>query len=310
MLSDGGPDDGALAPAVAAAIAAWEGVGVPQVAVAFARDVVASARPAGPPRARSLLWACSRLAAWGTGVGLEVVPGVLLHPSVTERFVRVGMEGASESARRTARTNLRFVARRAAPGLAHPPTPLALARTRAKAPYGPAEVEAFFALAATQPTEARRRRLEGLLCLGLGAGLERAELRGVTGRHVRSHGGGVIVVVDGPRARRVPVLARYCDRLADAAAFAGAGFVCGGTSPTRRNVTSNLLTSVAGGAHLGRLDVGRLRSTWLAEHLERLGLAALFAAAGVRCSQRIGDLARQLPVPDEATLVELLGGRG
>lgn len=294
---------------VEAVITAWAGVGVGEAAVAFARQAVAAARPAGPARARSLLWACSRLAAWGAGVGLEAAPGVLLHPSVTERFVSVGMAGASESARRTARANLRFVARRAAPGLAHPPEPLALARTRAKPPYAPAEVEAFFALAAAQPTEARRQRLVGLLCLGLGAGLERAELRGVTGGHVLAVAGGVVVVVEGPRARRVPVLARYGDALVESAAFAGDGFVCGGVSPTRRNVTANLLASVAGGAHLGRLDVGRLRSTWLAEHLERLGLAALFAAAGIRCSQRIGDLARQLPVPDEATIVELLGGR-
>lgn len=302
-------DEESLQPAVAAVIEAWRGVGVEQAAVAFAREVVAATGPAGPARARSLLWACSRLAAWGTGVGLEADPGVLLHPSVTERFVRLGMGDASQTARRTARTNLRFVARRAAPGLPHPPTPLALARSRAKAPYEPAEVEAFFALAGAQPTEARRQRLVGLLCLGLGAGLERGELRGVTSGHVLRRSGGVVVVVDGPRARRVPVLARYCDRLMDAAAFAGEGFVCGGTSPTRRNVTANLLASVAGGAHLGRLDVGRLRATWLAEHLERLGLAALFAAAGVRCSQRIGDLAAQLAPPDDATMIEVLGGR-
>lgn len=302
-------DEEPLQPAVAAVIAAWAGVGVSVDAVAFAREAVAAARPAGPPRARSLLWACSRLAAWGTSVGLELLPEVLLHPSVTERFVSTGMGGASSAARRTARTNLRFVARRAAPGLAHPPAPMALARTRAKAPYGPAEVEAFFALAAAQPTQARRQRLVGLLCLGLGAGLERCELRAVTGRHILSAGDGLVVVVEGSRARRVPVLARYCEALVGAGAFAGAGFVCGGMSPTRRNVTANLVGSISGGADLGRLDVGRLRSTWLAEHLQRLGLTALFAAAGIRCSQRIGDLAAQLGPPDEATMISVLGGR-
>jgi hypothetical protein len=137
--------------------------------------------------------------------------------------------------------------------------------------------------------------------------LERAELRAVTGRHVVRRGEGTIVIVEGRRARTVPVLARYQALLVCSADFAGDGFVCGGTSPTRKNVTSNLVDHIAGGADLGRLDVGRLRSTWLAWHLERLGLSALFAAAGVRCSQRIGDLARQLPVPDEATLMTLLG---
>lgn len=290
-------------------IEAYRATTVDEAAVAFAKAAVAVVGPAGPGRARSLLWACSRLAAWGASVGLEPVPAVLLHPSVIERYVRVGMAKASDSARRTARTNLRFVARRAAPTLAHPPTPAALPRNRAKAPYAPAEVDAFFALAGAQATENRRQRLVGLLCLGLGAGLERGELRGVTGRHVLARHGGLIVVVDGPRARTVPVLARYQARLVDAAAFAADSFVCGGTSPTRRNVTANLVGRVAGGTELGRLDVGRLRSTWLAEHLQRLGLAALLAAAGVSCSQRIGDLARQLPAPEEASLIELLGGR-
>lgn len=200
------------------------------------------------------------------------------------------------------------MARRAAPGLPHPPAPAGLRRNRAKAPYAPAQVAAWFALAAAQPTEARRQRLCGLLCLGLGAGLERAELRGVTGRHVVARSGGVLVEVVGTRARAVPVLARYQERLLASAGFAGDGFVCGGVSPSRKNVTANLVGKLAGGADLGRLDVGRLRATWLAHHLEAMGLVALFAAAGVTCSQRIGDLAGQLQVPDEATLVGLLGG--
>lgn len=279
------------------------------MAVAFARAVVVASAPAGAARARSLLWAVSRLAGWGIGVGLEARPEVLLHPSTIERYVVVGMAGASEPARRTARTNLRFVARRAAPGLAHPPQPMALSRSRAKAPYAPAEVAAWLRLAATQPTEARRQHLGALLCLGLGAGLEGAELRGVTGGHVLSRSGGVVVDVVGPRARAVPVLARHQAPLLASAAFAGAGFVCGGASPSRKNVTAPLVGKVAGGADLGRLDVGRLRATWLAEHLERLGLAALLGAAGICCSQRLGDLARRLPAPTEATLVDVLGAR-
>lgn len=282
--------------------------GVDASAAAFARTVVAAVAPSAPARARSLLWACSRLADWGVSVGLEPVPEVLLHPSTIERYVTVGMSPTAESARRTARTNLRFVARRAAPGLPHPPAPMALRRTRAKAPYSPAQVAAWFALAAVQPTEARRQRLSGLLCLGLGAGLERCELRGVTGRHIVARSGGVVVDVEGARARAVPVLACYQAPLMVSAAFAGDGFVCGGTSPSRKNVTANLVAEVAGGGP-ERLDVGRLRATWLAEHLQRLGLTALFAAAGVTCSQRIGDLASRLPAPDEATLVTLLGGR-
>lgn len=288
-------------------IAGYTGEGIDPAAAAFARRVVAAAAPGCVMRARSLLWVCSRLAAWGAKVGLEASPAVLLHRSVIERFVQVGLAGRGDALRRTARTNLRFVASRC--GVAVEPRPAPLRRTRAKAPYSPGEVDAWFALAAAQPTESRRHRLTGLLCLGLGAGLERAELRGVTGRHVVARSGGVVVAVVGHHPRCVPVLARYHDRLLTAAAFAGDGFVCGGTSATRKNVTSNLVDRLAGGVDLGRLDVGRLRATWLVGHLDRLGIAALFTAAGVTCSQRIGDLAARLSTPDEATLVTILDGR-
>lgn len=295
---------------VAAVIVAWRARGVGAEAAAFARTVVTSASPVAPARARSLLWACSRLGAWGASVGLEPRAHVLLHPSVIERYVMVGMAGASEPARRTARTNLRFVARRAAPEVCHPPPPRPPPRNRAKAPYSPAEVCAWLALAGTQPTAARRHAFGGLLCLGLGAGLEGGELRGVRGSDVGSRPGGVVVAVGGRRARVVPVAAPYQATLLASAAFVGDGFICGGVSPTRKNLTTDLVSRVSGGSDLGRLDVGRLRSTWLATHLGNLGLAALFQAAGIVCSQRLGDLARQLPRSDEATLVSLLGGSG
>lgn len=290
-----------------AVIERYRAVGVAPEAVEFARGVVSAARPASPARARSLLWPCGRLGAWALGVGLELRAEVVLHCSVIERYVAVGLAEASPAARRTARTNLRFVARRAVPGAVFAPAPPALGRSRAKAPYSPAQIEGFFALAAAQPTDYRRQRLVGLLCLGLGAGLERGELRAVTGGHVVERSGGVVVVVEGPRTRAVPVLATYHARLLWAAAAAGGGFVCGGRSPTRRNLTSPLIDQLVGGSHLDRLDVGRLRATWLATHLQRLGVSALLQAAGVVCSQRLGDLAAHLPVTDEPTLVSILG---
>ena len=100
-------------------------------AAAFARDVVATAAPAGRERAKNLLWAAGKLADYGLGLGLEAVPELLLHPSVTERFTRCA-PGLSGVARRTLRTNLRFTGRRVVPQLY--PADLPLPRERAKAP--------------------------------------------------------------------------------------------------------------------------------------------------------------------------------
>ena len=102
---------------------------------------------------------------------------------------------------------------------------------RSKQPYGPAQIDGYLALADAQPTAERRMRAAGLVCLGAGAGLIRADLREVRGTDVAYRSGGVIVSVRGGRPRTMPVLARYHGRLLAAAASAGTGPICGGTDP-------------------------------------------------------------------------------
>ena len=135
-----------------------------------------------------------------------------------------------------------------------------------------------------------------------------ADLRGVRGTDVIVRSGGVVVEVKGRRARVVPVLARYHERLVASARFAGTGYVTGGFSASRRNVTSGLVASLAGGADLPTLDVGRLRATWLRDVAEVIGLKAFMDAAGITCSQRLGDLVATLGAVDERRGVVLLGG--
>jgi hypothetical protein len=231
-------------------------------------------------------------------------PEVLLHPSAAERFTRCA-PGLSPVARRTLRTSLRFIGRRVVPQFY--PADLPLPRERAKQPYRPAEIAGFLALADTQPTPERRMRAAGLVCLGAGAGLIRADLREVRGTDVARCSGGVVVRVRGPRARAVPVLAGYRARLLAAAEFAGGGLVCGGAEPGRRNLTNQLVRALDGGGGLPRLDTSRLRATWLADCGRILGLATFMRAAGISCSQRLGDLVAGLEPGGEEQAVRLLG---
>jgi hypothetical protein len=292
-------------PEVAAYIARWRPSSLSPRAAAFARDVIGQVAPEGKERAKNLLWAAGKLADFGIGLGLDAVPEVLLHPSVAERFTRRA-PGLSGVARRTLRTNLRFTGRRVVPQLY--PADMPLPREHAKAPYSPAEIAGYLALADAQPTLPRRMRASGLVCLGAGAGLIRAGLRAVHGTDVTCRSGGVIVAVrGGARPRAVPVLARYHGRLLAAAAFTGTRLICGGTDPGRRNITTPLIRSLAGGAGLPRLDTSRLRATWLADVADLLGLATFMHAAGITCSQRLGDLLASLEPAAEAGAVRLLG---
>jgi integrase len=289
---------------VAAYIVRWRPSSVSAPAAAFAREVIAKTGPQGQERAKNLLWAAGRLADYALALGLDLVPEVVLHPSVIDRFARCA-PGLSGVARRTLRTNQRFIARRVVPQLC--PADAPLPRERAKAPYSAAEIGGFLALADAQPTAERRMRAAGMVCLGAGAGLIRADLRDARGSDVACRSGGVVVTVRGARPRTVPVLARYHARLLAAARSAGTGLVCGGTDPGRRNITNPLVSALDGGSGLPRLDTSRLRATWLADCADLLGLATFMHAAGISCSQRLGDLVAGLSPADEAGAVRLLG---
>jgi integrase len=275
-------------------------------AVAFARELVAAAGPLPPARAKALLFAASRLATFAEQIGLELVAERVLCEATVERFLLEGCERFSPATRRTLRSNLRSLAR--ALERYPQPAPVGLAREQAKAPYSPAQIDGFLRLAAAQSTLARRLRASALVCLGAGAGIITSELRHVRGSDVARGAGGVLVIVSGPRARSVPVLERYHERLLAAAAFAGEGYITGGRDPGRRNLTDALSTALSTDPSLPRLESGRLRSSWLCECAGRIGLGVFMAAAGLRCSQRLGDLAAQLPAASEVELVALLGG--
>jgi integrase len=290
---------------VRAFVASWRPRTVGPEVARFAREAVGPAAPRSVDRAKALLWSCGQLGAFAESVGLELRGEVVLTEAVIECFVARTWRSYSPATRRTLRTNLRALSRAlGAPG----PRPASLSRERSKAPYTPSEIAGFLALADAQPTEARRQRANGIVCLGAGAGLTGADLRAVTGRHVVARSGGVVVVVTGRRARIVPVLASFADRVLAAGAHAGDDYIVGGVESHRRNVTSRLIASLSGAGGLPRLELPRLRATWLSTVGEAIGLATFMAAAGVTCTQRLGDVVSMLDPGDEAVAVARLGG--
>ena len=102
------------------------------------------------------------------------------------------------------------------------PADTPLPRERAKAPYSPAEIDGYLALAAAQPDRGAADARRGP---GLPGRRRRADPRrpaAVRGTDICRRSGGVIVPVSGNRPRAVPVLARYHEPLLASAQFAGA----------------------------------------------------------------------------------------
>ena len=111
------------------------------------------------------------------GLGLEAVPEAVLHPSTAERFTRCA-PGLSGVARRTLRTNLRFIGRRVVPQMY--PADLPLPRERAKEPCSPAALRRSTGSSRWRTPSPRLDGgcvAAGLVCLGAGAGLIRGDLR-------------------------------------------------------------------------------------------------------------------------------------
>jgi len=94
----------------------------------------------------------------------------------------------------------------------------------------------------------------------------------------------------------------------DAASFFGPRYLVSGQNPDSHNVTNPLIRSLSGGIDLSRLEPARLRSTWLCACAQAIGLRAFMDAAGIVCSQRLGDLVARIEAADEETMVAVLGG--
>ena len=71
-------------------LSTWVPRGVDERAGAFARTVVAKLDLRSWSRARSLLWAASRLGAFALCCGLDLEPSVVLSSALIERFILVG----------------------------------------------------------------------------------------------------------------------------------------------------------------------------------------------------------------------------
>lgn len=272
----------------------------------FTRQVVSACKPTSPNRAKALIYAVAKLAHFAETCGLTLSPEIVLSTPTIERFIATARKRLSQSTLRTVATNLRAVRRL----LIDPPTPerISIPRERAKPPYSAAEIDHYMMLAAAQPTLSRKHRATALISLAAGAGLTGADLRYVRGTDVYCIHGGVVVRVCGIHPRTVPVLVRFHDPLKCAAGHAGDNLIIGGVDRLRRNITSQLVASLAGGIDLPGLDMRRLRSTWLTSAAEAIGLNAFMSAAGVDCSQRLGDIVSYLAPASEADSVRLLSG--
>ena len=254
-------------------------------------DRVRAASPQGAENARRLLSAGAGLLAFVERNQIPLDPDVVFSDEVIERYVATAL-GGSQASNATVRGRLRRLRDATSPKLSPQ-----LGHTRVRPPYTTEELAGLWRVISNQPRERRTRRLQGLYCLCLGAGCDSRDLRTVSGEHVYSDNGVVYVAIGGLNSRTVPVFSGLGSKLLSLAEGAGEKLIIDG-NPHAQNPINTLVGSATGGEDLPKLNVSRLRHSWMVAMMRaRIPLAVLTQYAGFSSLRTLEDLIPYAEVP-------------
>jgi hypothetical protein len=279
----------------AAVIESYASATIPAVRMAVIRPfllaVMTLSGLAGRESVRKHCKHVSELAAYALDRGLPLDPASVLTTALIDEHVRLGMPGDQEPNRAERRRRLLSLARTVNPGPTAPARLAPIPHSPVKACYLPSERAVIIRVAASQPTEARRRALSAVVGLGFGAGCDSVDLRHMRVGCIQDDGdSGLLVRVLGPRPRAVPVR-RDCEALVRAAvAGRPPGGLLIGVKEDRRNTAAQAVERAAL-YRVPRIEQSRMRSTWLAELMtDAVPIGLIMQAAGLRSARTLADL--------------------
>src|SRR5487761_1894799 len=221
--------------------------------------------------------AYARLATWALDNCLNLETSVLLSPEITEAFLANQPAGTADL-----RSTLRRLGQ--ANGITTTTGTLGYHKRRGPAPYEPAECEALLTFARNVANPERKVSLQALLALGLGCGLARESLRGVTADSLHRHGAEPFVR-SGTRCAKTRT--EYVDLLEEVIRIRPNGELLG---PRRRNITTEIVSWVADRVGIPPLSPDRLRASYICYWIETgATLLDLMAWTGTKTSENIGQ---------------------
>lgn len=208
-----------------------------------------------------------------------------LDPYTVNQFAAGLKRSAPESAA-TYQSRLRRLGEMLNPSpLWERPTPVA--RRSVAVPYSVTDL-AVLASHIAKNTPERRRGGEGLMTLGLGAGLDGRWAAKVTTEDVVRDADGFSIAVEG---RIVPFLHAYDDDLERLLSATSDGGLLVGGCAINKNAANAIASRLRLGENCPPLNASRLRSTWLVTHLTlATRLPELAAAAGMVGVTTLSDL--------------------
>lgn len=244
---------------------------------------------------RKYVRALTKLARYCRSTHQELNVKTALDPYTVNQFAAAiaTVEPASAA---TYQSHLRYIGERLCPTpLWERPTPVG--RRAVPVPYTSAELRTLEKQIARN-TDERRRGGEGLMTLGLGAGLDGRWAAKVRKPDVFRDGDGLNIAVDG---RVVPVLRAYETPLEKLLVETPRGGLIVGGSATHKNAANEIANRLKLAPGCPKLNAGRLRSTWIVTHLT-LGtrLPELAEAAGTVGITTFSDLLEFVPALNDS----------
>ncbi|WP_101523821.1 hypothetical protein [Nocardioides houyundeii] len=243
---------------------------------------------------------------WVRTVELPLQPSVLTRTNVSRYDTEVLVD-AGRATRQTRRSRLMAMADQIHPDEAPVKGPPLAHRTVAP-PYSLAEMAVIRRVARVQPSDLLVRQMCLLVGLGAGAGIDSTDLKRLEGDDVIDHGPdtGIEVHVTNLRRtkdntenrhhRKVWVLREYEDLVRIGIKGAKRGRLLLGRDAERANVAAAVFSRAVLSKEVPDLAQARLRSTWLATHLQRTTpLHVLLQAAGLTTARSLVELMEHLP---------------
>lgn len=233
----------------------------------------------------------TEIARYAISRGMPLEVKRVLTTNFIDEFIRVDMAGASDHLRAERRRRLLSVARTANPGPHVPARLTPIAHSSIKPCYSPSEFAVIKRACLVQPTEARRRDLACVVALAGGAGLDSVDMRDLLTDHIEDlEEHGILVHVQGPRPRVVPVRAALEDLLRGAITGRRSGELLIGTKQDRRNTAARAVERAAL-YNVPHIEPSRLRTTWLADLMtDPIPVALILQAAGLKSARTLSEL--------------------
>lgn len=267
----------------------------------LALRIVRRCHPTGAPGIRRMLTDLAPYLAWAKSCDVPMDLNAVCDPDLLEAWT-AQLDLLDPATRRS---RLRRMLLKSNPCSVRAMTP-AYGRRQAKPAYTCDEVQRLIVTVRNQGGRVRRGALI-ILALGLGAGFDGRDLKGMTTDHVIDHGEHGIQVISGGSVREPRMVWLRCEfepLLREALVDLKPGqHLIKRQTAGNHNVTDEVVAAISASGTGPRLDPSRCRSTWLTSLLvECAPLGVVLAAAGISTATTLVELARALEDPSEDAL--------